>query len=86
LRAGGWIHAMEFDHESKVYKLVVTDSTICVQLYYICILLNFFFTSDFYVRPRINQTSCHPSLFGRHSDTAKTTISLAAYLESDFLI
>ena len=26
LRAGGWIHAMEFDHESKVYKLLVTDS------------------------------------------------------------
>jgi hypothetical protein len=23
LRAGGWIHAMEFDHESKVYKLLI---------------------------------------------------------------
>ena len=26
--AGGWIHAMEFNHESKVYKLLVTHSTI----------------------------------------------------------
>jgi mRNA degradation ribonuclease J1/J2 len=27
LRVGGWIHAMEFDHESKGYKFLVTDST-----------------------------------------------------------
>jgi len=25
-RVGGWIHAMEFDHESKGYKLLVTVS------------------------------------------------------------
>ena len=26
LGAGGWIHAMGFNHESKVYKLLVTHS------------------------------------------------------------